>query len=230
MRKAILSLVAVLAIAGVSQAGFVAYNDLAAPTTGNAANVTNIGANQSGSLLDIATGTPFATLTVGALTGPGTGNNTQPTTGEAFTYFTGTVNLIGYLYCFSPFTNALTFSGLDVNKQYELVLTGYPGNQPTNTLGTILTGAQSFTNNTTIGTGVVISGANNESTQVLQDGSIVIKYGNIVPSAAGTMGINLFTGVATCRIGAIRLAEVPEPTTMALLAIGGLSALLRRRK
>lgn len=240
-----------LSLCGVGRAGVVeyaAYNDINATsnTQVNAPNVTTFGANSGGSLKDLATGTVFANVAVGAIADAGLGGNktTQPPAGtEANTYFNGIVDLQGYVITNTVYVNdALVFTNLDTSKRYDVMIATWRAFP--NGVEALIKNAASFTNATTVGTGVQILTTNvaNDTTRMPDDGTIVIHYTDIVPTGSGLSGtfsidepafLDNAAGTASGpgRWCAFRLEQiaVPEPASLSLLALGGL-ALLRHQR
>jgi hypothetical protein len=236
MKKKIFSIAAVLTLlvaTTASQASLVAYADLGTANT-TTPNVVTFNKGQTSALLDLDTGVPIGTLTTNAYwAGPGVGNNTEPGAGtEAYAYFNGIVNLVGYFYS-NALTDGLVFSDLDPSKKYDLVITGYPGTQPTNTTGATITGADSFENVTTVGGAgggfLATTFVTNDTAHVLQSAQSVIHFTNIAPGLDGTFAINNVSSVSYSRVGALRLEVIPEPATLSLLGLGVLGLLRRRR-
>lgn len=246
--QGILAAAAFAAIATVSQAALVAYNDFNYTGSGsgggaNAANVTSINANGNGTLLDQATGASMGTLTMSnmnAATGLGSTPTSWPAGGEANAVFAGIVNnAAGYTYNFATYSSSLpglfALSGLDTTKTYDIVFACYPGNQPTNTTVFTITGAQSFTNASTSGIGT--RNAPNDQVTIIQTGTTVAHFSNIVPTGTGNSGTFAITMTedpttpTTARVNAMRLTadSVPEPVSFGLLGLSGLALLKRRR-
>jgi hypothetical protein len=114
--------------------GFTAYNDLAWSTGQRDGNITKItspngdsGLPNSGNLVDFETGDETCvTLTVEGgefEPDPHASQGRNPTTGDAFTFFSGKVDGQGAIsYIDAPNSNlVLTFAGLDPDKTYTLV-------------------------------------------------------------------------------------------------------------
>jgi hypothetical protein len=119
-------------------------------------------------------------------------------------------------------TMVLTISDLDLAKTYDLYITGYGDTFGNNT--------NSTTSNTTTTVG---------TQNMTQDGDLAgwvlgnnyILFEDVAPDVSGDIVINMTKVSGYGFVSGFQLVEtVPEPSTTALLGLGGLALILRRRK
>ena len=222
----------VLWAATAAHASFAAYNDFGGTDSGyDGGNVTAFTASAGGELIDYDTGESVGvTMSLSTAIDPAGGALTEGT--PAYDYFYGRVNVDGYMYHDYKHPYTITFTGLDPNKTYEVVLFGDEGAEGLETMNVYqILSADSFDNESS-GT---ISGDNNEiATMNVGYNSLtgyVAHYTNIQPGADGDFMIRIRAGGEDgiwC-LNALRLStHAPEPSSLALLGIGGM-VLLRRR-
>ena len=129
-------------------------------------------------------------------------------------------------------STTFTFSGLDANLLYDVALHG-DGNLVADgaerfTLG----GADGATNSSS--TGIVSTFITDMETRPNATAGNVVRWTSIDPGTDGIITIDMNPevddGNNIAYLSAVRLQETPESATMSLLAIGGLSVLLKRRR
>lgn len=221
----------VLLAATAAQASFVAYNDFGGTESGyDGGYVTAFTGSAGGGLIDYDTGESVGvSMSLSAAIDPGGGALTEGT--PAYDYFHGCVNVDGYMYHDYRHPYTITFTGLDPNKTYDVVLFGDEGVAGLETMNVYqILSADSFDNESS-GT---ISGDNNEiATMNVGYNTLtgyVAHYTNIRPGADGDFIIRIRAASEDgiwC-LNALRLST-PEPSSLALLGIGGMVLLRRRR-
>ena len=226
------------------------------------ANVTafNIGTDSpgpsSGLLLDQATGASTgvtATLTqsggVMYQIDPITGGCDSAVGTDAFNTFGNIAGMQGTIFYGSdPSYVDLTLTGLDPNRLYTFATTANRGADAdkgegiTSYLDRVtkytLSGADSFTNSSTSGTIIADSGASTAfCTAYNSANGYVARWTDIAPGSDGTIairaGANDYYKFYAFDVFKLATQPVPEPSTLALLAMGSLALLgfvLHRRK
>lgn len=252
------SAIAVALAAAFSADAAIAYNDFGATSTAAAGKfVSNISSGNSGTLVDYDTGATIGTLASSGGTTNDTGGAGadigSPGT-PLYNHFNGFIDLTNADW--GSGQNVLTFSGLDPSKLYTVSIginRGVAG--PSNTFWhqeLVIGGVDAFVNTSTlatIGTGVgttadSISGpadagtlatANNNSQvnptnagRVSTDGALV-QFSNIDPGADGAFTVTLDAVAGNQYLNALSLEVIPEPASLALLSLGGLLLMGRRR-
>lgn len=152
---------------------------------------------------------------------------TGPSTGVG-TPFTGLQNALlqDGIYINNSAALTFTFSGLDISQTYLLDVFG----------GLDVTNATPA--DFTLSIGSAFTGA---ATQVLNvdnsDGNnngAIASWASITPDATGNISVTVTAtgglGGRRTEVNAIRLESIPEPSSTALLGLGGLALILRRRK
>lgn len=246
-----------VALTGASAHAAIAYNDFRGGTTAPAGKfVTNFGSGISGNLLDYDTGATLASYaSSGGTTTSTTGGSIGTAGTDLYNHFNGFVNLSAAN--FGSGSNVLTFSDLDPIKLYTVSVginrdTAGPGDQYW--FQTVdIAGAATFTNTSTMA-GVQAgsatptpnySGPTDPSTLVDADNNsqgnsgrgtngALVQYSNINPGSDGTFTVTLNLGTVSGSnqyINALSLEQVvPEPGSMALVALGSLLMVVRGRK
>ena len=195
---------------------FTAYNDLAWGTVQATTNITRItspnGGSElpsSGQLINFATGTETG-VTLAVTGGDFDGGNHatlhsgSPAVGtDAYNFFNGKLTAFGsisYQNLAPPQGNlALTLSGLNPSKQYELVFYGHRNNYGW-TRGSLVTlvGATGFVNQSSVATdnptgpgGALFSGPGDDSTRLPadNDNGYVARFINVAPGQDGQVAL-----------------------------------------
>lgn len=256
MRHTLLVVAALCLAAGAAHAAFVAYNDCAWQSgqslPANVTAITGTGSGNgstSGTLKDFATGASTgitATLSWTSVSwNLGQANSVNAGT-DAKAVFDGTnvdLNGVGaYKDSAVPSSAQVTFTGLDPNKEYEIVTTGNRSGGSSYAdryTKFMIQDADAFTNAST--SGVIIRDSGASATFVTGENSVrgyVARWTGIRPGPDGDFTV--WSGnpdavapvVVTMRpyvIQGFRLTEIPEPASLSLLCLGGLAALYRRR-
>jgi hypothetical protein len=231
--------------AGLAQANFVAYNDLASDLAGYG-NVTTISSGQSGVLKDYSTGASTGValqVTAAGVFVDQTYDVADFAGGDALTEFGTIVNNNGYIrYADTPVSLSYatcTFTGLNPSKVYTVVLTGARGNSAYTARHTIfqISDVDAFTNASS--TGATFSGPADPTVEfntgynTAASSGYVARFTNVHPGSDGDMVVTAGLGPHNTDgmkwyVNELKLIEVPEPSTVTLLVLGGL-ALLRRR-
>jgi hypothetical protein len=115
-----------------------------------------------------------------------------------------------------PFTMTLSGPGISANTEYDMTICSYYGAQARNTTIT----AASGTTGTTLGPIAFV----NPPTS-LSDNSAT---GTFTSDGSGNLTLSL--GGSRPAINGFTITAVPEPSTTALLGLGGLTLIMRRRK
>jgi hypothetical protein len=122
--------------------------------------------------------------------------------------------------------STLTFSGLDTQKQYQVEVVSAYGSSNLGTVTVDINGVFANTNYDNTMTGNVSQGWSMINAFNNQDWII---WSSITPNSNGDLVLSLANdGTNWGILNSVRIVEVPEPATMALLGLGGL--LLRRKK
>lgn len=234
---------------GIASADFVAYNDCV--HGGSPANTTIYSAymgdgggfeTPSGLLKDFATGSytsVTATLKGSNISGS---ISTAPSVGtDAYNVFNGKVNLGDWSTSYNSSTDwyyQVTFTGLDPSKSYEFVTTANRGGSYSTERWTkfSILGADAYTNSSSTGVTQVTpdvlkmnTGNNTVAGNVIRwtgitatDGSFTVISQNVGISGPGEI-------YKSYGMEGFMLSEVPEPATMCLLGLGGLTLMRKRR-
>jgi len=244
--KALFLCVGVVAVGvGLAQANFTAYNDLASDSAGYG-NVTTISSGQSGVLKDYSTGAgtgvTLQVTAVGVFVDQ-TYDVADYAGGDALTEFGTIVNNNGYIrYADTPVSPSYatcTFTGLNPSKLYSVVLTGARGRSDYTARYTIfqISDVDVFTNASS--TGAMFSGPADPTVEfntgynTSASTGYVARFTNVQPGSDGDMVVTAGLGPHNTDgmkwyVNELKLIEVPEPSAIVLLALGGLA--LRRRR
>ncbi len=116
-------------------------------------------------------------------------------------------------------THTLVLSGLDASLSYDIVVISQSnGSDSTNIEMTTITGA---------------SASSNSIVRTVANGGQYHSFTAVAPTAGGLITIDSSHGASGGNnplLNAVLITAVPEPTTTALLGLGGLALILRRRK
>jgi len=251
--------VSLLAFTGISQAGWIAYNDCIGTSPGNvtyyASNTIGGGGGfetPSGLLKRYSDGTftaVTATLTSSNISGS---TGSMPNAGTpAHNAFNGILNLAGsasYNSSGSAWYYQVTFSGLDPTKSYEFVTTANRGGTytPARMSQFSILGADSFTNASTAGVSVISagvlhlnSGSNTANGDIIKwtgitaaDGVFTIRSENVPFGGLGQPSGSHGYGLQGFSLE--ELATIPLPPAawagLSTLAGIGLIGMIRRRR
>lgn len=209
-------------------AAFNAYNDLNLPAgeIGTFITTYSPAGTTSGALVDYDTGGSLpAQVSIGGVApAANDATYTLPTGSDAYSNFNGKVDCSSYCNWGSGDVT-LTFSGLDSAQRYEFVLFASRcaeslsySNRYTQS---VISGADSFTNASTIGTTILTTSSNTDTTRVIAgnvDGKVV-RYVGINPGSDGTFAVTLSPGTlnsgitgASAYINAFALSELGTST------------------
>jgi len=205
-------------------AQFTAYNDLLWVSAEPTANITTYSKDQSGVLVDYASGgpTPVSLSVSGGTLDPAHGAAPDAGT-DGYDTFIGKVGLTG-LISYAATDLTLSFSGLAPTSHYELVLFGNRDNPAyTDRLSTVtLSGADAFENVSSAGTDfagpadpatVVCNGWNSE------DG-YVARFTGIAPGTDGAILVTLSDATSKFYASAVMLKRVETDAATVSIAKG----------
>lgn len=252
MRHTLPIVVVLCFLVATTNAAFVAYNDCAWQTgqflAPNATAITGTGSGDgstSGTLKDITTGSSTGvsvTLSWKSVSwNLGQANSVNAGTDARIAFDGTTVDINGvgaYKTSGTPSWAQVTFTGLDPSKEYEFTTTanrsGTGSDYASRTTKFLISDADSFNNMSSSGVTIADAGA---STTFVTGNNVATGYvARWTGIRSGTDGdFTVWSGDATFGVvkpyvvQVFKLAEVPEPATLSLLALGGL-ALLRRRR
>jgi hypothetical protein len=121
-------------------------------------------------------------------------------------------------------TSTQTFSGLSSLKNYKVEVVSAESGLGICTL--TINGLYANTNYDNNMTGNVSQNWDMKAARINEDWMI---WSSIAPDTNGNLVISLTTGGGWGVLNAVRISEVPEPATIAILGLGGLSLLRRKR-
>lgn len=246
-----------IGMAGSANADWAAYNDTGWKTGQTGGNITKYtspnggsGLPSSGLLKDWSTGQDTSVtlaVTGGDYNGTTQGDHGGSLAGDALAVFGGKVDPVGTIsYIDAAGSNLVfTFTGMNAAKQYNLVHFAHRGNAAYGWLRSALntiSSADSFTNSSSVATdnngNPLFSGPGDASTRLPADNpnGYIARFIDIDPGTNGTVVLTVsWDGEAGSEYkgkysNALMLQEVPEPATLSLLALGGLTLGLRRRR
>ena len=158
-----------------------------------------------------------STTTVGLMPSSGT---------DGYNLFNGFVDAVGVTAVFNA-TTTVTFSDLDPNMLYDIALLGNRINDA------VASGDETFTISDVDASNNISSVITTATTSAfdLRSNTIsgyIARWDGISPGADGDLVVTISGD--SVYLNAVRLESVPEPTTTALLGLGGLALILRRRK
>ena len=158
-----------------------------------------------------------------------TGIDVALATGSSFTSSGATLSMLEHNY-WTTGANTLTVTVPDISKTYDLYLTSFI-NYPTPPVD--YSSSHSTTNATTTSGAQVIVHTPSDHVTWARNTNYVLFEG-MVPNGSGQLIINstpIYGQNNVMPLNGFQLVEtVPEPTTTALLGLGGLALILRRRK
>lgn len=206
MRRAIWLITALMLLVVPKAFAWRAYNDLCWADDQTSANITTYTMADSGVLVNYDTGdNTGVSLAIQGGTGPYTNQGAGASAGtDAHTVFNGIVDCVGVISYSSTSNLTFTFSGLDANQKYEVVIFGNRNNSSytERTTTNIISGVDSFTNESTSGA-TVLTTVDTDDTTVICNGyntvnGYVARYSNIDPGTDGAFVVTLpmWDGVA----------------------------------
>lgn len=216
--------VALACLTSAASADWFAYNDFGG--TASTGNVTN---GTSGTLVNFAdgssTGVSFALAVSTAASTPV--NAAEGT--DFYNVFDGKLNMAGGVY--ANVNTTLTITGLDPAALYELVLAPNRGGYSYGSRYTI-TDMDAFTNASTAGAAISTLNVADDTVTIASNNTTtgyVGRWTGIQAGADGDVVIAIAGSPTNWYLNGMMLAQVPEPATLTVLALGGLSLLARRR-
>jgi len=203
---------------------FAAYNDLGWASGQPDTNITKYSRAESGLLVDYPSGTPTAvTLTVdtgGA--GPWL-QGAHPAAGtDAHDVFDGVVDCAG-LISYADTNVTLSFSGMDPALAYTLVLYNNRDKYEARNTKYILSGADSFANQSSAGATISTVSMPNDATQIIASNTVngfVAKYTQIKPGPDGSIVVSVDGTQPYVNALMLQGIQMPGPTMDVVVAQG----------